>query len=111
MREIGTIDSGRFGDCLGRRPGTTCHDIDQVTDDGRCSRHGACPSAVEQGVADGVTHDANRVIGPAYLRQRPPALHQSRGDPELEPGGRELGQREQLDDIAQLSGVLQIGKM
>ena len=67
--------------------------------------------AVEERVADGVAHDPDRVVGAADLGQRRPLLDQRRRDPQLQPRVRQLGQRQQLDRVAQLAGVLDVGEL
>ena len=87
------------------------HHVDQVADHGRGRGHHAGPAAVKEGVAHGVAHDPDGIVGPAHLGQRRAALHQRRSDTQLQAGGGELGQRQQLDRVAQLAGVLEVGQL
>ena len=71
----GSQDGGRcrFGPEVTQSRGETGpagDDLDQVADDGRRRRHRAGPSAVEQRIADGIAHHADRVVRSADLGQR-----------------------------------------
>ena len=105
---------GRFGPEVQhsrRQSGPAGHDVDQVADDRRGGRHRARASAVEEGVSHGVANHADRVVRAADLGQRRPVLDQGRRDAQLQPVFRELRQGQQLDGIAKLAGVLEVGQM
>ena len=69
------------------------------------------PSAVEERVAHGVADDPDRVVGPADLGQRRPLLDQRRRHPQLQARLRELGQGQQLDRVAELGRVADVGEL
>ena len=71
----------------------------------------AGPAAVEEGVAHGVADHPDRVVRPAHLGQRRPLLHQRRRDPQLQARFGQLRQRQQLDGVAELAGVLEVGQL
>ena len=86
-------------------------DVDQVADDGRGGRHGAGSSAVEERISHRVADDADRVVRAADFGQRRPVLDQGRRHAKLEPGRREFGQCQELDGVAELAGVLEVGEV
>ena len=86
-------------------------DIDQVANNGRRGWHRPRASAVEESVSHRVADDANRIVRTADFRERPAALHQRRRHPKLEPCRRELRQSQQLDRVAELAGVLEVGEV
>jgi hypothetical protein len=84
--------------------------VDHIGDDGRGGRHLAGAQAVEEDRPDGIAHHADRI-------ERLPHFSQRRAD--LDQGGRdvefqavvELGDGDQLDAVAQLLGVPQVGRV
>ena len=86
-------------------------DVDDVRDDGRGGRHltGARTGVPRR--ADGVAGQRDHVVRAVDLRQRAAVPDQRRLDVHLQLALREPRGRQQLDRIAQLVGVHQVGRL
>ena len=84
--------------------------VDQVGDDGRRRRHLARAGTGVPRLADRVPVERDHVERPAALRQRTVVMHQRRLHVHFELPVDQLGDGQQLDRVAQLVRVLEIGQ-
>ena len=85
-------------------------DVDQVGDHRRSGRLGTCARAVVQRRADRVALDEHRVHRAFDAGDQALHRHQRRMHAQLDAARRALGDAEQLDAVAELLGVADVGR-
>ena len=85
-------------------------DVDQIGDDGGGRRLGTGALAVVEGGADGVAPDQDGVHGALDVGEEALGRNQGGMDAQLDAVGAAFGDAQQLDAVAQLFGVFDVGR-